>query len=82
MRDEAYIFDTFSSDKYRHMQQEWCGLGMVDGISVPVGPVVPKFYGYYVPEEEVVGCRGISPILRTEDCGSPVEVNKLSRAHR
>ncbi|KAF9494489.1 hypothetical protein BDN71DRAFT_1355897, partial [Pleurotus eryngii] len=32
---------------------------------VPLGPVVPKFYGYYVPEEG----RGGSPILLLEHCG-------------
>jgi len=32
----------------RHLQEEWCGFNIVDGLGgrpVPVGAVVPKFYG-------------------------------------
>ena len=38
---EAKIFDILSSEKYRHMQQEWCGLNVIRGLlnPVPVGPV-------------------------------------------
>lgn len=33
----------------------------------PHDPVIPKFYGYYVPED-----RSLSPILLLEHCGEPV----------
>jgi hypothetical protein len=52
---------------------------------VPVGPVVPQFYGYYVPEEEEKRKKFddedeiyLSPILLLEDCGTPVKPNQLS----
>ena len=56
------------------MQQEWCGLNVIRGLlnPVPVGPVVPKFYGYYVPDDRGKH-KGLSPILLTEDCGQCVD---------
>lgn len=81
LENEARIMDTLSTDKYRHMQQEWCGLNMISGLlnPVPVGPVMPKFYGYYVPEENF-GHDELSPILLMEDCGMPVDPKELSPA--
>lgn len=81
LENEARILDTFSTDKYRHMQQEWCGLNMIRGVPnlVPIGPVVPKFYGYYVPVENVQNDK-LSPILLMEDCGMPVNPKQLSPA--
>jgi hypothetical protein len=34
-----------------HLMEEWCGYNLVTPLRhpVPVGAVVPKFYGYYVP---------------------------------
>jgi hypothetical protein len=67
-----------------HLQEEWCGFNAVGDGLVPVGAVVPKFYGYYVPEkdENDEGDRGLknvttrpryeSPILLLEECGKPV----------
>jgi hypothetical protein len=79
LENEAKILDTLSNEKYRHMQQEWCGLNVIRGLlnPVPVGPVVPKFYGYYVPDGK---CKhdGLSPILLIEDCGVPVDQQQLS----
>jgi len=79
LENEAKIFDTLSSEKYRHMQQEWCGLNVIRGLlnPVPVGPVVPKFYGYYVPDDQGKH-KGLSPILLTEDCGQCVDPQQLS----
>lgn len=84
LKKEAHVFNTLSSDKYRHMQQEWCGLNVIRGIldPVPVGPVVPKFYGYYIPEQGVNDDKNLSPILLMEDCGMPVQANDLSDAGR
>lgn len=83
LENEGRIFNTLSSDKYRYMQQEWCGLNKMDGIldPVPVSAVVPKFYGYYVPEQGASD-KNLSPILLMEDCGSPVRPWQLSFACR
>jgi len=43
---------------------------------VPAGPVVPKFYGYYLPTG--VERHRLSPILLMEECGTPVDPNKLT----
>ncbi|KAJ7659336.1 hypothetical protein DFH06DRAFT_989830 [Mycena polygramma] len=47
--NEGKIYDAFP----KHLQESWCGLNLVAPIlhPVPVGAVVPKFYGYYVPRE-------------------------------
>jgi hypothetical protein len=83
LEHEAQIMDTFSSEKYRHMQQEWCGLNVIRGLlnPVPVGAVVPKFYGYYVPDDEPKDKR-LSPIMLIEDCGVPVHPKDLSNDKR
>ncbi|KAF8065394.1 hypothetical protein FPV67DRAFT_1419684 [Lyophyllum atratum] len=38
----------------RHMYEEWSGFNVLPPMHdpVPVGAMVPRFYGYYVPEEE------------------------------
>ncbi|KZT05014.1 uncharacterized protein LAESUDRAFT_727593 [Laetiporus sulphureus 93-53] len=53
LRNEARVFNMFP----RHLQEEWCGYNLVTPIRhpVPVGAVVPKFYGYYVPVGEKGG---------------------------
>lgn len=81
LRNGAHVFDTLSSDRYRHMQQEWWGLNMICGLlnPVPVRAVVPKFYGYYVPEDGA-SQKNLSPMLLMEDCGTPVKPEKLSDA--
>ena len=77
--NEAGILNTLSSKRHRHLQQEWCGFNMVRDVQalVPVGPVVPKFYGYYVPDRSNQDL-GLSPILLTEDCGIPVDNQTLN----
>lgn len=48
---------------------------------VPVGAVVPNFYGYYTPEKREVDKNGyvqyLSPILLIEDCGVPIVTRRL-----
>ncbi|KAJ6472290.1 hypothetical protein C8R47DRAFT_987866 [Mycena vitilis] len=48
--NEGKFYDAFP----KHLQEGWCGMNLVAPIlhPVPVGAVVPKFYGYYVPEDE------------------------------
>ena len=50
--NEGKMYNAFP----KHLQEGWCGLNLVAPIlhPVPVGPVVPKFYGYYVPVREDV----------------------------
>lgn len=66
--NEAKMFGSFP----KHLSEEWCGYNMVSPLSwpVPVGPVVPKFYGYYMPIGK--GKDQLSPIMLMEECGSPV----------
>ncbi|KAI9787835.1 MAG: hypothetical protein M1816_007402 [Peltula sp. TS41687] len=87
LEKEAHVFNKLSSDEHRHMQQEWCGLNTAPPqwslfSLVPVGPVVPKFYGYYIPEQGVDDDKNLSPILLMEDCGLPVQAEELSHAGR
>ena len=72
--NEAKIFSSFP----RHFSEEWCGYNMVSPLSwpVPVGPVVPKFYGYYMPTGEKRDT--LSPILLMEECGTPVNPRRLT----
>ena len=74
LHNEAKIFGSFP----RHLSEEWCGYNMVSPLSwpVPVGPVVPKFYGYYLPTGEDKDT--LSPILLMEQCGTPVEPEELT----
>lgn len=44
---------------------------------VPVGALVPQFYGYYKPETPGKGKKYLSPILLLEDCGEQVNVDAL-----
>ena len=78
---EAKIYNTFS----RHSSEDWCGFN-------PAGPVVPKFYGYYVPVEMEDGKEVLrddekdyespSPILLMEECGKPVKPEKFTADQR
>ena len=47
---------------------------------VPVGAVVPQFYGYYVPDDpnQSTEQRFLSPILLLEHCGVSVDPLKLN----
>ena len=76
--NEAKIFDSFP----RHLSEEWCGYNMVSPLSwpVPVGPVVPKFYGYYMPIGEKKD--ELSPIMLMEECGTPVKPGNLTPEQR
>ncbi|KAJ7676338.1 hypothetical protein B0H17DRAFT_1139913 [Mycena rosella] len=52
LANEGKIYGAFPE----HLQEAWCGLNLVAPIThpVPVGAVVPKFFGYYVPVREDV----------------------------
>ncbi|KAI0089572.1 hypothetical protein BDY19DRAFT_905875 [Irpex rosettiformis] len=87
LQREARTYNAFP----RHLSEDWCGYNLVTPIKhpVPVGPVVPKFYGYYAPvkieDGKEVICDGDayatnspSPILLMEECGAPVEPAKFT----
>ena len=78
LHNEAKIFNSFP----KHLSEEWCGYNMVSPLSwpVPVGPVVPKFYGYYMPIGEKKD--KLSPILLMEECGTPVKPLELTPEQR
>ncbi|KAJ7667086.1 hypothetical protein B0H17DRAFT_258578 [Mycena rosella] len=70
-----------------HLAHEFCGYMLVPGIKfpVPVGAVVPKFFGYYVPEHagyDACNTAEPSPILLLEECGSPIEPQHLSHDNK
>ncbi|EMD36867.1 hypothetical protein CERSUDRAFT_35514, partial [Gelatoporia subvermispora B] len=92
LRREARMYGRFP----RHIQQEYCGFQLIRPIKhpVPTGPVVPKFYGYYVPtnekgeavdnsyreveENKDYTVKGPSPILLMEECGEPINPSTFS----
>jgi hypothetical protein len=65
----------------KHVFEHWSGFGLVRTFQhpVPLGPIIPQFYGYYVPEDtEASGRNYLSPILLLEKCGSPIRFQELS----
>ncbi|KAF8521686.1 hypothetical protein JB92DRAFT_2890185 [Gautieria morchelliformis] len=76
---EAQNYESFSS----HLFEHWNGLNVMEPLfhPVPVGAVVPQYYGCYVPEN--MGDQSdrkemyLSPILLLENCGVPIEPEKL-----
>ncbi|KAI0064465.1 hypothetical protein BV25DRAFT_1836826 [Artomyces pyxidatus] len=66
----------------KHLFQHWSGYNVVRPINdpVPVGAVVPQFYGYYVPALAKKGKdkQYLSPILLMEDCGRAIDPTTLS----
>ena len=77
-----------------HLFEHWSGYNLIPPLRdpVPVGAVVPQFYGYYVPEKEPqnpdnhacngVGREYLSPILLVEDCGVPIDKTKLDQTDK
>lgn len=83
--NEARNYQDFASHLFEHST----GFNAVPPLHdpVPVGAVVPQFYGYYVPEsnDKEGGRSGADgdqvfqrPILLLEDCGTPVNTDDLN----
>lgn len=71
--------------KHSYLQEAWSGYNILEGIDrpVPVGAVLPKFYGYYVPSLDALSKESmLSPVLLMEDCGSPIELKNMSLAEK
>ena len=75
----------------KHFFEHWSGYNIIPPIHdpTPIGPVVPQFYGYYVPEKnrQRAGAKNkmrkqkpkyLSPILLLEHCGEPISERYLS----
>ena len=83
---EAEIYQAFP----RHFFEHWSGFNLIKPLKepTPVGPLVPQFYGYYVPDispdqsdsESLRSemCEYLSPILLLEYCGKQIKPQKLT----
>ncbi|KAI5825606.1 hypothetical protein K523DRAFT_375563 [Schizophyllum commune Tattone D] len=49
---------------------------------IPLGAVIPQFFGYYVPVEKPTDGRYLSPIMLVESCGTPIEGRCLNRLEK
>ncbi|KAI0695990.1 hypothetical protein BC835DRAFT_1344032 [Cytidiella melzeri] len=76
LKNEGEIYNKLP----KHMSENWCGYNLVAPIPhpVPVGPIVPKFYGYYVPFEDSEEDGDPSPVLLLEECGEPIKPHRLT----
>ncbi|KAJ3516058.1 hypothetical protein NLJ89_g1367 [Agrocybe chaxingu] len=77
------------SDNYqrfpKHFFEHWSGFNIIRPLHhpVPVGPIVPQFYGYYVPDNDSEAAPAgeeeyLSPILLVEECGKPIKSEELT----
>jgi hypothetical protein len=77
---EAEAYQAFP----RHFFEHWSGFNIIKPLKepTPVGPLVPQFYGYYVPDKNSKqsdsASEYLSPILLLEDCGKQLEPRKLT----
>ncbi|KAI0788420.1 hypothetical protein C8Q75DRAFT_807643 [Abortiporus biennis] len=81
LNNEGRIYNGFPN----HMSEEYCGWHLISPFMhspAPSCPVVPKFYGYYVPVDLPGNIKGPeigrSPILLIEDCGAPINASEMS----
>ncbi|KIY50098.1 hypothetical protein FISHEDRAFT_18878, partial [Fistulina hepatica ATCC 64428] len=68
-----------------HLFEDWSGYALFQPLTdpVPVAPLVPQYYGYYVPNDADQDMKGgnkdmfRSPILLLENCGKAINVAPL-----
>lgn len=68
-----------------HWYERWTGLNILKPLHdpVPCGPLVPQYYGYYVPAGGKTKGRAYqSPIMILEDCGKQVVIDQMDNADR
>jgi hypothetical protein len=79
---EARNYTRFPS----HFFEDWTGYNYIDKTigPTPVHAVVPRFYGYYLPEQEPrdKGKYYLSPIMLIENCGTPINPKELSQEEK
>lgn len=75
LKNESNNYQSFPS----HMFEHWNGFNVIPPLHdpVPVGALVPQFYGYYAPYQDQDDEEYLSPILLLEDCGVPIDEHKL-----
>jgi hypothetical protein len=73
---EAKVYQAFAS----HLSEHWSGYNLVrpSREPVPVGAVVPQFYGYYAPAPREPGAEYLSPVMLLENCGMPLDTAVLN----
>ncbi len=74
---EAVNYQHFPAYFFQH----WSGYNLVPPLQdpTPCAPIVPQFYGYYLPvREEGEKYKYLSPILLVENCGQQIEVETMS----
>jgi hypothetical protein len=78
LRLEAYNYQRFP----KHFFEHWSGYNIIRPFHhpVPLGAIVPQFYGYYKVDEASRGDgkEYMSPILLIEKCGTPIKFEELS----
>lgn len=74
LRREADNYQRFP----KHFFEHWSGYNVCCPMHepVPAGPLVPQFYGYYIPEDDSSTYK--SPILLMEKCGTQIDAQQLS----
>jgi hypothetical protein len=78
LRREANNYQSFPA----HLFEHWSGYNIIQPLHdpVPVGAVLPQFYGYYVPEKNSNGGSPyLSAILILENCGIPIDPEALGK---
>ncbi|KAJ7243194.1 hypothetical protein B0H12DRAFT_1131374 [Mycena haematopus] len=92
LEHEARIYNAFPE----HLSEDWSGFNAISEAwsydlhlldvapIVPVTAVVPKFYGYFVPDSEQLEEKSSNarPILLIEDCGSQIKPKSMSAEQR
>lgn len=83
LRREAKNYCAFREFMFEH----WNGYNIIYPCRdpIPVGAVVPQFYGYYVPDESnapIEEGKFMSPILLLEHCGKAVQMSDLTLEER
>ncbi|KAF7311586.1 hypothetical protein MKEN_01061300 [Mycena kentingensis (nom. inval.)] len=75
LKREAKVYQALPA----HLAEHYSGFNIVrpSPEPVPVGAVVPQFYGYYAPPV-ASSSTYLSPIMLLEDCGAPIEPRLLT----
>lgn len=77
LQREAVTYQTFPS----HLSEHWSGYNLIRPMNepAPLRAVVPQFYGYYTSDDVKLSDNRtwLSPILLMENCGEPVNPNRL-----
>ncbi|KAJ3976098.1 hypothetical protein EV361DRAFT_945578 [Lentinula raphanica] len=75
LKEEAVNYQRFGMQ----FSQHWTGYTLANPLHdpTPMGAITPTFYGYYTKEGSSNSNEYFSPLLLLEDCGKPIEPEKL-----